>query len=31
VLMDPDSGLPPLMARTVAAATERGRELGRGQ
>lgn len=31
VLMDPDTGLPPLMARTVAAATERGRELGRGQ
>ncbi|QIR85378.1 pyrroline-5-carboxylate reductase [Paracoccus sp. AK26] len=31
VLMDPDNGLPPLMARTVAAATERGRELGRGQ
>lgn len=30
VLMDPDTGLPPLMARTVAAATERGRELGRG-
>ncbi|QBX35413.1 pyrroline-5-carboxylate reductase [Paracoccus liaowanqingii] len=30
VLMDADSGLPPLMARTVAAATERGRELGRG-
>lgn len=28
VLMDPDTGLPPLMARTVAAATERGRELG---
>lgn len=31
VLMDPETGLPPLMARTVAAATERGRELGRGQ
>ncbi len=30
VLMDPETGLPPLMARTVAAATERGRELGRG-
>ncbi|WP_410218687.1 pyrroline-5-carboxylate reductase [Paracoccus sp. (in: a-proteobacteria)] len=30
VLMDPATGLPPLMARTVAAATERGRELGRG-
>lgn len=29
VLMDPQAGLPPLMARTVAAATERGRELGR--
>lgn len=29
VLMDPDTGLPPLMARTIAAATERGRELGR--
>lgn len=29
VLMDPDTGLPPLMARTVAAATERGRELGK--
>lgn len=31
VLMDSDSGLPPLMARTVAAATERGRELGRAK
>jgi pyrroline-5-carboxylate reductase len=31
VLMDPDTGLPPLMARTVAAATERGRELGQAQ
>ena len=31
VLMDPDTGLPPLMARTIAAATERGRELGRTQ
>lgn len=30
VLMNPETGLPPLMARTVAAATERGRELGRG-
>lgn len=30
VLMDPETGLPPLMARTVAAATERGRELGKG-
>lgn len=29
VLMDPDSGLPPLMRRTVAAATERGKELGK--
>ncbi len=29
VLMDADSGLPPLMVRTVAAATERGRELGK--
>ena len=29
VLMDPEIGLPPLMARTVAAATERGRELGK--
>lgn len=29
VLMDPDTGLAPLMARTIAAATERGRELGR--
>ena len=29
VLMDPETGLPPLMARTVAAATERGRELGK--
>ena len=27
VLMDPDGGLPPLMARTVAAATARAREL----
>ncbi|AUH62765.1 pyrroline-5-carboxylate reductase [Paracoccus zhejiangensis] len=31
VLMDPDTGLPPLMARTVAAATERGRELGKAK
>lgn len=30
VLMDPETGLPPLMKRTVAAATERGRELGKG-
>lgn len=29
VLMDADTGLPPLMARTIAAATERGRELGK--
>jgi len=29
VLMDPDTGLPPLMARAVAAATARGQELGR--
>jgi pyrroline-5-carboxylate reductase len=27
-LMDPDTGLPPLMARAVHAAAERGRELG---
>ena len=31
ILMDPETGLPPLMARTIAAATERGRELGRAQ
>ncbi|MFC0201570.1 pyrroline-5-carboxylate reductase [Paracoccus rhizosphaerae] len=31
VLMDQDAGLPPLMVRTVAAATERGRALGRGE
>ncbi|RJL07267.1 pyrroline-5-carboxylate reductase [Paracoccus siganidrum] len=30
VLMDAETGLPPLMARTVAAATRRGRELGKG-
>ncbi|SIS58357.1 pyrroline-5-carboxylate reductase [Paracoccus saliphilus] len=30
VLMDAEAGLPPLMVRTVAAATERGRELGKG-
>jgi pyrroline-5-carboxylate reductase len=30
VLMDEDTGLPPLMARTVAAATERSRELRNG-
>lgn len=28
-LMDPQTGLAPLMRRTVAAAAERGRELGR--
>ena len=28
-LMDPDTGLPPLMRRTVAAAAARGRELGK--
>lgn len=28
VLMDPDTGLPPLMARAVKAAAARGRELG---
>lgn len=28
LLMDPETGLPPLMARAVAAATARGRELG---
>lgn len=27
-LMDPDTGLPPLMRRTIAAAVARGRELG---
>ncbi|WP_265501318.1 pyrroline-5-carboxylate reductase [Paracoccus beibuensis] len=31
VLMDEDTGLPPLMVRTVTAATERGRALGRGE
>lgn len=30
VLMDAETGLPPLMRRTVAAATQRGRELGKG-
>lgn len=30
VLMDADAGLKPLVARTVRAATERSRELGRG-
>ena len=30
VLMDTDQGLPPLIARTVAAATERSRELRNG-
>lgn len=29
VLMDADTGLPPLMARTIAAAAGRSRELGR--
>lgn len=29
VLMDPDTGLPPLMDRAVKAAAERGRELGK--
>jgi pyrroline-5-carboxylate reductase len=28
VLMDPATGLPPLMARAVRAAADRGRELG---
>jgi pyrroline-5-carboxylate reductase len=28
VLMDAERGLPPLMRRAVAAATERSRELG---
>lgn len=28
-LMDPETGLPPLMRRTIAAAAERGRELGK--
>ncbi len=28
-LMDSDSGMPPLLARAVAAATERGRELSK--
>lgn len=30
VLMDPDTGLPPLIRATVAAATARSRELARG-
>lgn len=30
VLMDPETGLRPLMRRTIAAATERGRELAKG-
>ena len=30
VLMDEDSGLPPLMRKTVAAAADRSRELGNG-
>ena len=29
VLMDADTGLPPLVARTVAAAAHRSRELGK--
>ena len=29
VLMDADTGLPPLIARTVTAAAERSRELGK--
>lgn len=29
VLMDAQTGLPPLMARTIAAATQRGRDLGK--
>ncbi|MDB6178626.1 pyrroline-5-carboxylate reductase [Paracoccus sp. Z330] len=29
VLMDAETGLPPLMRRTVAAAADRGRELGK--
>lgn len=29
VLMDAETGLPPLMAKAVQAATERGRELGK--
>lgn len=29
VLMDPESGLPPLMRKAVHAAAERGRELGK--
>lgn len=28
-LMDPETGLPPLMARTIKAAADRGRELGK--
>jgi pyrroline-5-carboxylate reductase len=30
VLMDPDTGLPPLVTKTVAAATDRSRELANG-
>ena len=30
VLMDPATGLPPLVAKTVAAATDRSRELANG-
>jgi len=29
VLMDGDTGLPPLMARAIQAAADRGRELGK--
>jgi pyrroline-5-carboxylate reductase len=29
VLMDTDTGLPPLMARAIQAAADRGRELGK--
>jgi pyrroline-5-carboxylate reductase len=29
VLMDSDAGLPPLMARAIQAAADRGRELGK--
>lgn len=29
VLMDPDTGFPPLMTKAIAAAADRGRELGK--
>ena len=29
VLMDPDTGFPPLLRRAVKAAADRGRELGK--